>query len=256
MRFYVSSDIEGMSGYGHPALSDEEIQLAHMAAVSRGLMDGGAEGVTLTSFHGIPQGLPPYVTPIRTRGPGEFDLPQFSGEYAGLVLLGFHGVWPGCYGHCYKFTHLRLNGRVCGEVTIQMMLAADAGVPTVLMAGDDRAIAEARWVVPDLPAVRTRWARFGDDGPLDPAVMERIRRAAAQCAAHKMRPVKAPAVLTLEVPFRTDLPAEYAAQLPYQVIRHGLCVTRRSERFAEIYAFLLDCFDCVTRARKVEQGNP
>src|SRR5512138_2692101 len=97
MDFYISSDIEGMSGYGHEGqpMDDMALQLAHMTAVARGLKEGGAAGITLTSFHGIPDGLPDYVRAIRARRPEEFDLPELSASYAGLVMLGFHGTRPG-----------------------------------------------------------------------------------------------------------------------------------------------------------------
>ena len=256
MNYYISADIEGLSGYGHPGIGDNEIMLAHMKAMADGLADGGADGITLSSFHGIPDGLPERVTQIRHRAPGEFDMPALTGLHDGLLLLGFHGLFPGSFGHSYKYKNLWLNGRPCGEVTIQMWLAASKGVPTLMIAGDDRSIPEAREVVADLTAVSTREGRRGDEGPINPAVLEAIRRTAAACVGRRVPAPAIPASFTLEVPFRTDLAARYATELPYPTARNGRIVGRQADNFADVYAFLLDCFDCTVRARKVEGLEP
>ena len=259
--FYVSSDIEGMSGYGHAgagAIADNDLMRAHMTAVAEGLRDGGAEGVTLTSFHGIPEGLPEFVRSIRTRRPDEFDLPEFTGDYAGLVMLGFHGTRPGwSFGHSYKYNCLFLNGRQCGEVTVQMLLAADKGVPTVLMVGDMGGVTEALAVAPDMLTAVTRPAKAGDEGPLDSVVMAAIRKTAADAVGRSrtIRPPAIPAKLTLGIPFRTDLPADLAMKLPYPVTRDGLIVMREATNVPEMYRFLLDSFECVYAARKLDPAG-
>ena len=256
MNYYISTDIEGLSGYGRAGLTDSEILLAHITAVAEGLASGGAGQTSLTSFHGIPSGLPAYVRPVQRSDPREFDLPQLTPQHAGLVLLGFHGLYPGSWGHSYKYQNLWLNGQKCGEHTIQILLAASKGVPTVMFAGDRRSIPEAQGLVPGLATVCTRPGQEGDEGPISQDVWDELRNCAAGVAGKRIAVPEIPRVLTLGVPFRTDLAAQYANELPYPTTRNARVVSRTADNFADIYAFLMDCFDCTDRARKVHGPEP
>ena len=256
MNYYISTDIEGLSGFGHAGLSDEQILLAHMAAVAEGLEMSGAGVTSLTSFHGIPRGLPGHVRPVQRSDPREFDLPQLTNGHAGLVLLGFHGLYPGSWGHSYKYKNLWLNGQKCGEHTIQILLAASKGVPTVMFGGDGRSIPEAQGLVPELPTVCTRAGQQGDEGPISQDVLDELRKCAAGIVGKRVAVPEIPRSLTLGVPFRTDLAAQYANELPYPTARDGRVVSRTADNFADIYAFLMDCFDCTNRARKVHGPEP
>lgn len=256
MNYYISTDIEGLTGFGHAGLTDNQVLLAHMTAVAEGLASGGAGETSLTSFHGIPSGLPAHVRPVRRSDPRDFDLPQLTPQHAGLLLLGFHGLYPGSWGHSYKYNNLWLNGQKCGEHTIQILLAASKGVPTVMYAGDDRSIPEAQGLVPGLLIVSTRPGQHGDEGPIDQAVLNKLRIAAAGIVGKRIALPEIPPSLTLGVPFRTDLAAQYANELPYPTIRDGRIVSRKADNFADIYAFLMDCFDCTNRARKIHGPEP
>jgi D-aminopeptidase len=256
MNYYISTDNEGLSGKGHAGLTDEEILLAHITAVAQGLAMGGAGETTLTSFHGNPNGLPANVRPVERSDPREFDLPQLTSQHAGLVLLGFHGLFPGSWGHAYKYPNLWLNGQKCGEHTIQIMLAASRGVPTVMFAGDDRSIPEARALVPGLTTVSTRPGQKGDEGPISQAVLDELRSAAAGVVGKRVAAPEIPRSLTLGVPFRTDLAAQFANELPYPTTRDGRIVCRQADNFADVYSFLMDCFDCTIRARKIHGWEP
>jgi D-aminopeptidase len=259
MNYYISIDMEGLSGYGHPGLTDAEIQRAHITAVAEGLARGGAGETTFSPGHGIiPDGLPAHVRPVQwpRTDPREFDLPQLTNRYAGLVLLGFHGLWPGSYGHSYKYKNLWLNGQKCGEHTIEILLAASKGVPTVMFAGDGRSIPEALALVPGLAVVSTRPGQRGDEGPIDRAMLDEIRRVAAGVVGKRVAAPAMPRTLTLGVPFRTDLAAQFASELPYPTSRDGQVVSRQADNFADIYSFLLDCFDCTIRARKIHGWEP
>lgn len=256
MNYYISTDIEGLSGYGRAGLSEEQILLAHITAVAEGLAAGGAKDVSLTSFHGIPRGLPAYVRPVKRSDPREFDLPQLTSGHVGLVLLGFHGLHPGSFGHSYKYKNLWLNGNKCGEHTIQILLAASKGVPTVMYAGDGRSIPEAQGLVRGLVTVCTRPGQQGDEGPISQTVLDELRNCAASVVGKHVALPEIPRSLTLAVPFRTDLAAQYANELPYPTTRDGQVVSRTADNVADIYAFLMDCFDCTNRARNVHGPEP
>ncbi len=251
---YISADIEGCSGFrsGTEKERCDDLLGAHMTAAAEGLQQGGADRVKITSFHGFPTGLPGFIETVTERGTGEFDLPGLEPDCAGLVMLGFHGPGPEyAHGHAYRFEHLVLNGEKCGEVAVQIMLAASLGVPTALVAGDEGAVAEAQRWAPDASALTIRPGLQADEGTMDGAVLDEIRAACRDCAArpgkYELPPV--PGAFRLGIPFRDGAPASIASKLSYPVERRGLVVSRQSESFGDVYEFLLDSFRCCNEAR-------
>lgn len=251
--YYVSVDIEGMSGFGYTgagADSEKEILRRHILAVAEGLRDAGETQVRVTSFHGFPDGLPGFIDCRRDRSIEHFDFPGFDQRFTGLILLGFHGVAPQSYGHSYRFENLWLNGRKCGEVTVQMLLAACRGIPTVLNAGNGGAVAEAKELLPDLASVITRPGVKDDATPINQSILHEIRLAAKAMVRNPPQLPTVPTSLVLEIPFRSEAAAQIAERLPYPVRRHGLIVSRESANFEDIYKFLIDSFRCVDSAKQ------
>jgi len=257
--FYVSCDIEGMSGFaggGEAARErNDSIMREHMTALAEGLREGGAGRILLKSFHGVPDGLPNFVETIRACPPGEFDLPRLPAGCRGLVLLGFHGLAPECgFGHAYRYDYLVLNGRRCGEIAIQVMLAASRGIPAAMLAGDSFAVSEFLALAPEAVTVTIRPGKAADEGGMSAAVLDEIRDAAREAARRGRFPLpKLPPNFKLELPMRTGLQAELAVKLPYPVGRDGLRVWRESRDLAEIYRFLLDSFRVCDDARRIEK---
>ena len=271
--FYVSGDIEGMSGYKQnpePGENDRILH-AHYIAAAEGLREGGAGKILLKSMHGVPGEYPDYVTPIRKVIPSEFDLPGIDAAKAdGLVLVGFHGIPPHCgWGHAYRFSNLVLNGKRIGETTIEVYRAAVAGVPTVLFAGDSHAAEELREISPEAVVVVLRPGSLNlDEGPLDDKMLSALRdgakKAAGLAAAGKVPVPKMPAMFRLEVPlpaFRTEAPlaAEAAAitprVLPYPVVVEGNRVSYESEDFLEVHRFFQDMFNFAGAFRRLDAAR-
>ena len=261
---YISADVEGMSGFVGGAFDPagrarlDKLQRLHIAAAAAGLREGGAQRILAKSFHGMPDGLPEWVEPVVERPPGEFDLPCLKAGADGLVLIGFHGVaGTEASGPCYRYDHLVLNCRVCGEITIQVMLAASRGVPTAMLAGDRAAVEEVRAAAPAALTVTTREGRAVDEGGPDEAVLRDIRDTARRAAELRGRIAvpELPRRFRLEVPMRTELQASLAAKLPEASERDGLAVACESADFTGVYRFLLDTFRCCDEAKRTESGN-
>jgi D-aminopeptidase len=257
--FLISGDIEGMSGFkgGGNKEANNDILHAHFLATAEGLHDGGATRVLLKSFHGIPGEYPDYVKTIRKAVPGEFDLPGLPEAKTGLAMVGFHGLPPECaFGHCYRFSYLYMNGKKIGEITIQVMRAAVAGVPTVFFAGDAFAVAELRAVAPDAVTVTLREGKRGDEGPMDDKMIAAIREGAKKAASMRGKiPVpKLPEKFVLGVPMANEAAAQLAPKmLTYPVKVEGKTVSRESTDFMEVYAFLQDMFRVCDEARRIEK---
>jgi len=258
-----------MSGFrsGKERERNDHIMREHIRAAAGGLGEGGESDVLVKSFHGIPDGLPEHVRPVRERAPGEFDLPGLlgppgspglTGGCGGLVMLGFHGLGPEfAHGHAYRWPNLLLNGERCGEIAVQVILAATRGVPTVLLAGDGGAVTEARRYAPAALTVRTRPGRDADEGEVDEAVLGEIREAAAEAASRSggSWAPELPPVFHLQAPMSSALAAGLAEELPYPVTRSGNTVGRESTDFADTYRFLLDLFGVCNEIAKRERAG-
>jgi D-amino peptidase len=259
--FLISGDIEGMSGFkgGTDKPGNDKILHAHFLAAAEGLREGGAAKVLLKSFHGIPGEYPDYVQAIRSVVPGEFDLPGIADAKAGLALVGFHGLPPeSAFGHSYRFSNLYLNEKKVGEITIQVLRAAVAGVPTVFYAGDAFGAKELRELAPEAVVVELRAGKRSDEGAMDEkqlaALKEGATKAASLAAAGKIPVPKLPEKFVLEVPMASDAAAALAPKmLPYPVKVQGKRVSRESTNFMEVYAFLQDMFRVCDEARRVEK---
>jgi D-amino peptidase len=257
----ISGDIEGMSGFkGNTDKAANDIILnKHFLAAAEGLHEGGAAGVLLKSFHGIPGEYPDYVKTIRQAVPGEFDLPGLPEAKAGLALVGFHGLPPECgFGHSYRFTNLYLNGKKMGEITIQVMRAAVAGVPTVFYAGDALGAKELQEVAPDAVVVVLRPGKGCNEGAMDEKMIAALREGAKKAASLRGKiPVpKLPEKFVLEVPMANEAAAQLAPKmLPYPVEVKGNRVSRESKDFMEVYRFLQDMFKVCDEARKIEKAK-
>ena len=249
---YISGDIEGMSGFGHPGASNDEILRGHLSAAAEGMHDAGETFVRLRTWHGRPE-LPDYVEIVRGNRTEDFDLPGLTSEFSGLALVGSHGLPPEhAFGHAYRFTHMVLNGRKIGEITIQVLLAATRGVPTVLLAGSRGALEEVLAVAPEAITVCTREGREGDEGEMSVKVLDEIRIAAAEAvhSAGKIPPPVLPDRFLFEVPMPSERAAEIAERLPdFHVRRDGETVTIETSDFRDCYRFLLKSFDCCDEAR-------
>ncbi len=162
-KIYVVTDLEGISGVykfaqtrepGTPLYREAcEYFMGDLAAVVRGLRDGGASEVLVLDGHGtqamIPHLMEPgakYITGLPRPG-GLVGLDQ---TFAGVVMLGYHammGTPDGVLNHTQSSrTENRYwyNGVESGELVQVAAIAGHFGVPPILVTGDDATCREAR----------------------------------------------------------------------------------------------------------------
>jgi D-amino peptidase len=85
--------------------------------------------------------------------------------YAALLFVGQHAMAgtinaPLC--HTYSSLHVayyRLNGVFIGEFGCRALLAGTQGVPTIFLAGDDKAALEAKMFIPQIETAVVKWGR-------------------------------------------------------------------------------------------------
>jgi D-amino peptidase len=165
LKIYVNTDLEGISGVFKFAQTREkdtplniqacEYFMGDLAAVIRGLRDGGATEIIVLDGHGSQAVIPhlmesgaKYITG-RPR-PGAGSLSELDSSFAGMVMVGFHamnGTLDGILNHTQSSkTENRYwyNGVESGELAQNAAIAGFYGVPVIMVTGDEATCREAR----------------------------------------------------------------------------------------------------------------
>lgn len=152
MKIYISVDMEGISGINSPEHVKRDGRLYaegrrlltdDVNAAVRGAFEGGADEVIVADMHGGSNNLIiPEVDPRAMLLEGAPRSPRFAfldKTVDGMVLLGYHamnGTLEATLEHTmssaswHKFT---VNGTPWGELAIDATLAAEAGVPVIMV---------------------------------------------------------------------------------------------------------------------------
>jgi len=165
IRIYVNTDLEGISGvfkFDQTREKDTPLNIqaceyfmGDLAAVVRGLRDGGATEIVVLDGHGsqavIPHLMEPGARYITGRPrPGAGNLSGLDSSFAGMVMVGFHammGTPDGVLNHTQSSrTENRYwyNGVESGELAQNALIAGYYGVPVIMVTGDEATTREAR----------------------------------------------------------------------------------------------------------------
>ena len=164
IKIFIETDLEGVSGvYRFSQTRDKgsaenikacEYFMGDLAAVVRGLRDGGATEILVIDGHGNQAMIPDlmvagakYVTGLPRPENNRWSLDK---SYAGIVLFGFHsmnGTPDGVLCHTQSSESENkywYNGVESGELAQSASVAGYYGVPPILVTGDEAACREAR----------------------------------------------------------------------------------------------------------------
>ena len=181
MKVYIIADLEGVSGvasydtFSNSLPGDTERKREYVdywvdeinAAVS-GAVAAGATEIVLLDNHSagstIPRGR--LVGPARlVHGSGRPTwLPFLDATFDALLFVGQHARANTSNAHlCHTYSRRRiskviLNGCEIGEIGLGAGIAGYYGVPLAFVSGDDKAVTEARELV---PTVATATVKFG-----------------------------------------------------------------------------------------------
>ncbi len=163
IKIYVMTDLEGVSGVYKFAQTREkdtplniqacEYFMQDLAAVVRGLRDGGATEILILDGHGsqaiIPHMMEPGAKYLTGRPRAGNVLWGLDGTFSGLVQFGAHamkGTEDGVLNHTQSSkseNRYWYNGIESGELAQCALMAGHYGVPTILVTGDEATCREA-----------------------------------------------------------------------------------------------------------------
>ena len=229
-KIYIITDLEGISGVykfdqawikGTPLnLEACEYFMGDVAAVVRGLRDGGATEVFVCDGHGDQAVIPHlmisgaiYITGKPKPGPG--SLWGLDKSFAGVVLLGFHamrGTPDGVLNHTQGVENRYwYNGVESGELAQNAAIAGFFGVPPILVSGDEATCREAKSFFGDnciTIAVKRGIAR--EAAVLYP--FDETHKALYEGARHAMEIISLCKPYTLETPIKVKM--QYLKPVP------------------------------------------
>jgi D-amino peptidase len=160
-KIYIVTDLEGVTGvYQFAQTRDpgplnekaKEFFMGDLAAVIKGLRDGGAEEIWVLDGHGSGAVLPELMVPgavyiVGTPRPVLYGLDE---TFAGLVQFAAHamnGTPDGVLAHTQSSrseNRYWYNGVESGELAQVAAYAGHFDVPTIMVTGDEAACREAR----------------------------------------------------------------------------------------------------------------
>ena len=164
IKIYIETDLEGVSGVYKFAQTREkdtplniqacEYFMGDLAAVVRGLRDGGATEIFILDGHGSQAMIPHLMEPgaryiTGNPKPGHY-LWGIDKSFSGIVIFGTHammGTPDGVLCHTQSSkseNRYWYNGVESGEMAQTSLIAGYYGVPPIMVIGDVAACREAR----------------------------------------------------------------------------------------------------------------
>lgn len=205
MRIVISADMEGATGVtwpddcepGNPAWQRcRSMFTSDVNAAIAGFFDGGASSVMVNEAHStmrnlLLEDLDPRAEMLTGR---HKDLTMVEGvqhpDVCGVAFVGYHtgAGTDGVLAHTYlanSITGVWVDGVPAGEGCLNAVVAAEFGVPVVLVTGDDLTCQDAGTYAPDAvtAAVKQHVSRYAAVCRPPVVTFELIRAAAKQAAA-------------------------------------------------------------------------
>ena len=177
MKVYISADIEGITNVtnwdetqiNHSAHQASQKQMTReVLAACRGAVKAGATEIFVKDAHGsarniLPEEMLDEVTLIRgwTNEP-ESMVAGLDSSFDALICIGYHSA---AYGGGNPLAHtmnlqnnyIRINGRTAAEFDLNTYVAAQHGVPSVFISGDEEICQHARELVPEIETVGVKY---------------------------------------------------------------------------------------------------
>lgn len=237
MKVYVSTDFEGVAGIvdwdqimvgSHDYDLGRRLLLGELNAAIDGAMEAGATAFMVNDSHSSMRNLEPDLLHgkaalLTGKHKPLYMMEGLDASFDAIFFLGYHGsigASQAVLGHTYNpraIWEVRLNGQIVGESALNALVAAQFGVPIVLVTGDQATAAEARTFMPDVETVEVKRSvsRYAAESVHPEVARERIRQGARR-AMERARSIAAPRFqgeTRIEVTFLTADMAEMAAWL-------------------------------------------
>jgi D-amino peptidase len=235
MQVLVSADMEGATGVTwtddcvpgtEPWQRMRRLFAGDVNACVAGLSAGGATAVLVNEAHSAQRNLlleelDPRASMLTGRHKPLSMMQGIDSGVDGVVFLGYHAGagQQGVLAHTYltnSITGVWLDGEPAGEGRLNAALAAEHGVPVLLVTGDDRACAEAAGYAPEAERVAVKWcvSRYAAICVPPARTAEMITEAAGAAMRRAGRRPRRPAPHRIEVEFDAAHLADAAAVVP------------------------------------------
>jgi D-amino peptidase len=199
-------------------------------AAIQGARDAGATEFVVSDSHGNGESLlidrfPTDVTITIIRSfPRPLGMMEgIDSTFAAVIFIGYHASTSSTTGvraHTISsalLTRIALNGVSMSEAGINAAIAAEYGVPVVMLTGDDAIVAETKTRLGPIEGVAVKRAiGFHSTATMTPEAARRLIREHAAAAVKRrgeMKPYSVTRPITLEVSFKNYRPVELLGYL-------------------------------------------
>lgn len=263
VKVFISVDMEGITGVvtseqlgpdGFEYQRFREFMTAEALAAIDGAREAGATQFVVADSHGNMQNLlierfPADVTIIRGGNRPLSMMHGIDSTFAAAMFVGYHSATTNVQGvraHTMSsatFAGVYLNGRSMSESSINAALAGAAGVPVVMVSGDESAVGEVRTLLGDVEgAVVKQSIGFHSAATMTPAAGQALIKARARAAIARLRDFKPHRVngpYVLDLVYKSYLPAELMALLPGIERRDAHTVRYTAQSLRDVSRFLV-----------------
>ena len=240
LKVYISADMEGITGVASvdqlsPASFEynqaRQWMTAEVLAAIQGAREAGATEFVVSDSHGngesllidrFPADVP--ITIVRSFPRPLGMMEGIDSTFGAVIFIGYHAATTSTTGvraHTMSsalLTRIALNGVAQSEAGINAAIAAQYGVPVVMITGDDAIVTDTKQRLGNLEGVIVKRAiGFHSAATLAPEVGQaRIRQQAKTAVMRRaeMKPYTMTKPLTVEVSFKNYRPVELLGYLP------------------------------------------
>lgn len=218
--YFISADLEGVTDVtawdetlmGMPGYEAARLQMTReVAAACEAVLEAGGEAVVRDGHdcarNILHELLPRGVKLMRGWAchPGGM-MAGISGEYAGAFFIGYHspaGTDKSPLAHTINknvIRCLKINGRIASEFTVNSMFAAQAGVPSLFISGDEGICELASEEIPGICSVAVKKCRGNSTFNMHPLdACDQIRQEAARALKSEIPVRRLPGEIEVEV---------------------------------------------------------
>lgn len=250
MKIYIVSDLEGPAGVGSwrqtrvDGTTDKEKRgamqrlTAEVNAAIEGIHDADPRAeIVVWDGHGTSGIIQQDVSNLARYIPHGVDqsMPEFDSSFDALMFVGQHAMAgtpnaPLC--HTYSSMSIEsftLNGLKIGEFGCRAALAGEMGIPTIFLAGDDKACIEAKSLVHNIVTAQTK-VGLGIESARHLSSLESCRLI-REGAAYAVRQRAAFAPLLFKGPFVLRVAMLEGCSPDYFLSKGGRAIDRRTVEF-------------------------
>jgi D-amino peptidase len=266
LKIFIAADMEGVVGVvtgdqlgpgGFEYQRFREFMTAEVNACIEAARKAGATQFVVADSHGngenlLIERLPEDVLVVRSWPRSGGMMGGIDASFDAAILLGHHASTSNIAGvrahtsSSANVTAMRLNGMNVSEASMNAAIAGTYGVPVIMIAGDDAAVAEAQAQIGDIEGAVVKWSNsFHSAKSLTPAAAYRLIGEKTQKAISRLdefEPYRLDTPVRLELGLKHYRPVQMLSYLPIieQVDSHTIAYTGDSlAEVMAVYGFIL-----------------